>query len=183
MVRINLIPSEQVRKKSRKPIEIQNQLILASVTLSLVVLVLGSSWILLDRKMAALEEDKTEKLREIEALKAQIQEVENYERDKKTVAERIGVIKQLRANQGVPVQLLDGISAGIPSRVWLLGLTENAGMIDLSGRAMTNGEIVEFVDELRKNPMFKGVQLVESRQEKEGALSVYTFKITFSVLS
>jgi len=183
MVRINLISTEQTRKKKRKPIEIQNQMILASVMLSLLILLLGSGWILLDRKLASLETEKTEKMAEIEILKAQIKEVENYERDKKTVAERIGVIKQLRANQAIPVQLLDGISAGIPSRVWLTDMTENAGMIDLSGRSMTNGEIVDFVEGLRKNPVFKTVQLVESRQEKEGDVSVYTFRLTFSVLS
>ena len=183
MVRINLIPSEQVRKKKRKPIESQNQLILASVTLSLVVLLLGSGWILLDRKLTSLAEEKAQKLAEIEILKAQIQEVENYERDKKRVAERIGAIKQLRANQAIPVKLLDGISAGIPPRVWLVGMTENAGMIDITGRSMTNGEIVDFVEALRKNPIFKGVSLVESKQEKEGNVLVYTFKLTFSLLS
>ncbi|MBI3358031.1 MAG: PilN domain-containing protein [Nitrospirae bacterium] len=183
MVRINLISSEQTRKKKRGPIEIQNQMILASVVLSVVVLLLGSGWILLDRKLASLDTEKTEKLKAIEVLKAQIKEVENYERDKKTVAERIGVIKQLRANQAVPVQLLDGISAGIPSRVWLIGITENAGMIDLSGRSMTNGEIADFVQGLRNNPAFKAVQLVESRQEREGDVVVYAFRLTFSVLS
>jgi len=183
MVRVNLISSEQTRKKKRKPIEIQNQMILASVVLSLVLLLLGSGWIILDKKLASLETEKAAKLAEIEVLKAQIQEVENYERDKKKVTERIGVIKQLRANQAIPVQLLDGLSAGIPPRVWLVGLTENSGMIDLSGRSVTNGEIVDFVEGLRKNPLFKGVTLVESRQEKEGEVSVYSFRLTFSVLS
>ena len=158
-------------------------MILASVMLSLVVLLLGSGWILLDRKLASLETEKSEKLVEVEVLKAQIKEVENYERDKKTVTERIGVINQLRANQAMPVQLLDGISAGIPPRVWLIGMTENGGVIDLSGRSMTNGEIVDFVEGLRKNPVFKTVQLVESRQEKERDVSVYTFRLTFSILS
>lgn len=181
MVRINLIPSDQARKKKHKPIEIQNQLILASVMLSVVVLLLGSGWILLDRKLASLETEKVEKLAEIELLKAQIKEVENYEQDKKTVTERISVIKQLRANQAIPVRLLDGISAGIPPRVWLIGMTENAGVVDISGRAMTNGEIVDFVEKLRGNPIFKGVSLVESRQEKEGDALVYTFRLTFSI--
>ena len=158
-------------------------MILASVLLSLIVLLIGSGWILLDRKLEALQAEKTAKLKEIEVLKAQIKEVENYERDKKTVAERIAVIKQLRANQAIPVQLLDGISAGIPARVWLIDITENSGMVDLSGRSMTNGEIVDFVEQLRKNPVFKGVQLVESKQEKEGDVPVYTFRLTFSVLS
>jgi Tfp pilus assembly protein PilN len=156
---------------------------MGSVLLALLVLLLGSGWILLDRKLASLETEKTQKLAEIEVLKVQIKEVENYERDKKIVSERIDIIKQLRTNQAMPVQLLDGISAGIPPRVWIVGMTENAGTIDLSGRSMTNGEIVDFVKGLRENPYFKEVSLAESRQEKEGDVLVYAFKLTFSVAS
>jgi len=179
MVRINLISSEQANLKRRQPLEIQNQLIVCSVALSVFVLIVGIVWILLDRKITSLEMEKTDKLAYLEVLKAQVQEVENYERDKKIVMERIAAIEQLRAHQAIPVQLLDGISQGIPSRVWLVGLTENGGRIDLQGRSMTNGEIVDFVNQLKQNPKFKEVQLVESKQEKEMDVSVYSFKLTF----
>jgi len=182
MVRINLISTDQaVQRKKRIAIAIQNQLILGSVILSIVVLVLGVFWILLDRKISSMELEKTAKTAELEVLKAQVQEVENYERDKKTVLERIGVIVKLRENQAIPVQLLDGVSQGIPARVWLTALHENDGKVDIEGRSMTNGEIVDFVNNLKENPMFQGVQLLESRQEKEIGVSVYAFKLTFSI--
>lgn len=180
MVRINLIPSGRARRK--KPLEIQNQLVIGAIALAGVILVLGVTWILLDTKLASLDLEKKEKSQELELVKAKVQEVENYERDKKTVLDRIGVIHQLRANQAIPVQLLDGISQGIPIRVWLTALSENTGRVDLQGRAMTNGEIVDFVNHLKENPMFKDVQLVESRQEKEQGVLVYSFKLNFSVV-
>ncbi len=183
MVRINLISSEDTRRRKRKPIEFQNQLILGSVLISFVVLLLGSGWILLDRKLAALEVEKTQKQQELELLKAQVKEVENYERDKKVVLERIAVIEQLRTNQAIPVRLLNGVSESIPARVWLVTLTENGGRVDLQGKSMTNGEIVDFVNSLRTNPAFKNVQIVESKQERDVGVSVYTFTLTFSVLS
>ncbi len=183
MVRINLLATDQAKRKKRKPLEIQNQLILGSVLLSVVVLILGSGWILLDRKIASLGIEKTQKLQDLETLKAQVKEVENYEADKKKVSERIMIIEQLRSNQAIPVQLLDGVSEGIPPRVWLTSLSENAGRIDVDGKSMTNGEIVDFVNSLKKNPVFKDVQLVESRQAAEGGVLVYVFKLTFSMLS
>jgi type IV pilus assembly protein PilN len=183
MVRINLIPSDQQVRRKRKPLEIENQLILASILMSVVVLMLGSFWILLDRKIASLDMEKSQKLSELEVLKAQVKEVENYEQDKKMVTDRITVIEKLRATQAIPVQLLDGISEGIPARVWLTGLSENSGRIDLSGRSMTNSEIVDFVNNLKKNPVFKEVHLIESRQEVEGGVPVYSFKLAFSVLT
>ncbi len=183
MVRINLIDTEYRGKRRRKPLEIQNQLILGSVLSSVVVALLGSAWIFLDKKIAALEVEKTQKLQELDLLKAQVKEVENYEQDKRTVSERIAIIEQLRTTQAIPVQLLDGVSEGIPPRVWLTALSENGGRIDLQGRSMTNSEIVDFVNNLKKNPVFKEVQLIESRQESEAGVSVYSFKLTFSVAS
>ena len=182
MVRINLISAEQgIQKRKRVAIVIQNQLILGSVLLSVVVLILGVVWILLDRRISSLEIEKTAKLEELAILKAQVQEVENYERDKKTVLERIDVIHKLREHQALPVQLLDGVSRGIPARVWLTVLRENTGKVEIEGRSMTNGEIVDFVSRLKENPMFRAVELLESRQEKEMGVSVYSFKLTFSL--
>ncbi len=183
MVRINLISSEQAQLKRRKPLEIQNQLIIASVGLSILILALGMGWIILDRRIASLNTEITAKLAELEILKAQVAEVENYERDKKMVSERIMAIEELRAHQTIPVQLLDGISHGIPSRVWLVSLNESGGKVDIHGKSMTNGEIVDFVNALKKNPFFTGVELIESKQEKEMDVSVYSFKLVFSVVS
>jgi len=184
MVRINLISAEQgVQKRKRVAIAIQNQLILGSVLLSVVVLILGVVWILLDRRISSMEIERTAKLAELEVLKAQVQEVENYERDKKTVLERINIIRKLRSNQALPVQLLDGVSRGIPARVWLSVLDENDGKVNIEGRSMTNGEIVDFVNRLKENPVFRDIQLLESRQEQEMGISVYAFKLTLSLVS
>ena len=149
--------------------------------MSLVVLTLGIVWILLDKRIVSMEAEKTVKMQELALLKEQVREVENYERDKKTVLERIDIILKLRSNQAVPVQLLDGISQGIPPRVWLTALRENDGKVDIEGRSMTNGEIVDFVNRLKENPMFQEVQLIESRQEKEMGVSVYAFKLVFTI--
>jgi len=182
MVRINLISFDQgIQKKRRVAIAIQNQLILASITLSVVVLIFGVVWILMDRKIVSMEIEKAAKTEELAILTEQVKEVENYEKDKQKVTERIQVIRKLRATQAIPVQLLDGISQGIPARVWLMAVHENDGKVEIDGRSMTNGEIVDFVNRLKENPMFRDVQLIESRQEKELGIAVYAFKLIFSV--
>jgi type IV pilus assembly protein PilN len=181
MIRINLLPTQKA-KKGKKKVEIQSQLILASAVLSVLFLILGYSWISLNEKVDNLTTEKTKLTTELGVLKTKVKEVENYERDKKAVEEKIGIIEQLRKNQSIPVLLLDQISRSLPEKVWLLNLNQQNGVIDLEGRATTNSEIVDFINNLKKSPLFKDVQIVESIQNMEGAISIYTFKLKWSLV-
>lgn len=181
MIKINLL-SSQKSKKTRKKIEIQSQLILASVALSVVFLIWGYVWILLNEKVDHLQSDKAKLNAELSVLKVKVKEVENYERDKKVVEEKIKIIEQLRKNQSVPVLLLDEVSRSLPERVWLVGLTEQSGTVDLDGKATTNSEIVDFINNLKKSSLFKNIQILESRQSAEGSISVYSFKLKWSIV-
>ena len=181
MIKINLLPSQKA-KKGKKKVEIQSQLILASILLSVLFLVLGYIWILLNEKVDNLAADKTKLTTELGALKAKVKEVENYERDKKAVEGKIKIIEQLRKNQSVPVLLLDQISRSLPEKVWLVSVNEQNGVIDLDGKATTNSEIVDFINNLKKSSLFKDVQILESRQNVEGAIVIYTFKLKWSLV-
>lgn len=180
MIKINLLSSQKA-KKTRKKIEIQSQLILASVVLSVVLLFVGYFWILLNERVDHLQADKAKLTTELGVLKAKVKEVENYERDKKIVEDKIKIIQQLRKNQSIPVFLLDEVSKSLPERVWLVGLVEQGGMIDLEGKATTNGEIVDFINNLKRSSLFKDVQILESRQSMEGTVSIYTFKLKWAI--
>ena len=180
MIKINLL-SAQKAKKTRKKIEIQSQLILASVVLSVVLLIWGYVWILLNEKVDRLQSDKAKLTTELGLLKAKVKEVENYERDKKIVEDKIKIIQQLRKNQSIPVFLLDEVSKSLPEKVWLVGMVEQGGTVDLEGKATTNGEIVDFINNLKKSALFKDIQILESRQSMEGAISIYTFKLKWAI--
>jgi type IV pilus assembly protein PilN len=182
MIKINLLSSQKA-KKTRKKIEIQSQLILASVALSVVILICGYVWILLNEKVDHIQTEQAKLKTELVVLKAKVKEVENYERDKKVVEEKIKVIEQLRKKQSVPVLLLDEVSKSLPERVWLMSLTEQGGMVDLDGKATTNSEIVDFINNLKKSSLFKDVQILESRQSLEGTISVYSFKLKWAIVA
>lgn len=180
MIKINLLPTQKA-KKGKKKVEIQSQLILASVVLSVLLLILGYVWILLNEKVDNLTAEKTKLTTELGVLKAKVKEVENYEKDKKAVEEKIKIIEQLRTNQSIPVHLLDQISRSLPEKVWLVTVNEQNGVIDLEGKATTNSEIVDFINNLKRSSLFKDVQILESRQNLEGTISIYTFKLKWSL--
>jgi type IV pilus assembly protein PilN len=115
--------------------------------------------------------------KDLAALKVKVKEVEDYEKNKKNFEEKIGIIEQLRKNQSGPVHLLEEISRSLPDRVWLTSLTEQGGKIDLEGKAVTNAEIVDFINNLKTSRYISEIQLIESRQTAEGGIPVYNFKL------
>ncbi len=182
MMRINLLPHEKP-KKNKIWKEIQSQLVATFSALFIFVLVLGYVTTLLNKRIETLALDEARLVKELEGLKAKLKEVEDHERDKKTVEEKIKLITKLRKNQSAPVYLLDEITRSLPERVWLIHLSEQSGVIGLEGKAASTGEIVDFINNLKKSPLFNNVRILESRQNLEGKGSTYSFRLEGALLS
>jgi len=176
MIEINLLTPHRAKKTKRK-VEIQSQLLVVIAVCSVTLVLCGLVWGRLNDKVAVLKSETSVLSAELVQLKTKVKEVQGFERNKKVVQEKIEVIDQLRKNQSVPVHLLDEISKSLPERAWITSLTENLGNIDLDGRAVTNNDIVEFIDNLKASPFFGDVQILESRKSAEGNVPVYLFRL------
>lgn len=182
MIKINLLKPERA-KRTKKRGSLEPQMIWIGLGSVVLIIAWYIGWSLLNKKVERLQAEETHLSTELASLKAQVKEVENFEEDRKKVKEKIQIIQQLRKNQAIPVYLLDEISKRLPNRVWLVSLSEQDGTINLSGKAITNNEIVDFIDNLKNVSSFKNVQIVESRQGKETDITVYSFRLKWSILS
>lgn len=177
MIKINLSTIKKGVKKSKVSVQFQSQLIAAVVV---ALLVLGGAvygWTWLNSKVNRLQNEKAQAQKELAALKEKVKEVENYERDKKNFEEKISVIEQLKKNQTGPVFMLDEVSKNIPERVWLTKLSESGGRISLEGNAISNTDLVNFVNNLRNAKGFSNVDLTESKSAMEGNIPIFIFKL------
>src|SRR5205085_360766 len=124
---------------------------------------------------------KEEKKKELEALQKKVQEVEDLEKKKRLLEDKNRIIEQLRKNQGGPVRLLDYLSQSLdPLKVWLTSV-DGDSQVTVSGKALTNDDIVEFINNLQRSNYFSSVMLDESRQGIDEGLTVYTFKLIMKV--
>jgi type IV pilus assembly protein PilN len=177
MIKINLL-SQLRAKKVKKQAEIQYQLWLFGGFLVLAVVVLGYLWFYLNDRITNLQTERIAMDQTLNQLKVKVKEVENFEKDKKNFEEKINVIQQLKFNQSGPVHLLDEVSRNLPARVWLVALTQNNRNVSIEGKAITNSEIVDFIDNLKKTQFFSNIELLESRQATEGNVPIYNFKLS-----
>jgi len=182
MIKINLLSPERP-KKNRKKIRLQVQMIWGLLTAGAMVFLWFFALNLFDEQLGVLQVDHSALTTELSKLKLKVKEVENYEEDRKKVNEKILIIQRLRKNQSIPVHLLDEVSKSLPDRVWLLSLSEKSGSVDLSGKATSNSEIVDFANNLKAETSFENVQILETRQRKEENITIYSFRLQWSILS
>lgn len=176
MIKVNLLGVERPKRARKVSKGAGRAAGLAALAL-LLVGAMGFVWWSMSSRVSNLAREKVALNQELTALKAKVKEVENYEKNKKTFEEKIAIIEQLRKNQTGPVRLLDEISRSLPDRVWLTSLSEQGGKVDLEGRAVTNSEIVDFINNLKESRHIGEIQLIESRQVSESGVPVYNFKL------
>jgi type IV pilus assembly protein PilN len=180
MIRINLLP---VKQKQRQ-YTVVYQLVVGGV---IVMIMLAGCTIdhLLQLKTLHDKQAQVQKLdREIAELERLIGEVKQFEQKKAELQRKLDVINNLKNNKVGPVHLLEELSVNIPKKAWLTAIKETttgpaSHQVSLTGEAISDEVIAEFMTKLGESEYFKNVNLIEARSagEKQG-VSTQSFQIT-----
>lgn len=180
MIRINLLASRPKGTKAKPQYDARAQALLG---VGVILIVLAGCWwysAALDTEIEALEQEKQEKEKQIAQLKEQVKQVQDFEQKKKLLEEKNRVIDQLEQSRVGPVKVLDHVSQSIePLKIWLTKLGVTADTVELEGKALTNDDVVEFANNLRRTDYFTAINLQESKAATENKVNVYQFRLTF----
>ncbi len=180
MIRINLLASGPKGTKAKPQYDVRAQ---AMLGVGVVLIVLAGCWwysSALDGEIATLQEDKQGKETQIAQLKQQVKQVEDFEQKKKLLEEKNRIIEQLEQSRTGPVKVLDHVSQSVePLKIWLTKLGMASDAVELEGKALTNDDVVEFANNLRRTEYFTGINLQESKAATENKVNVYQFRLTF----
>jgi type IV pilus assembly protein PilN len=135
-------------------------------------------WYLQKRTLAERQEIQTQRQQEADKLQAIINEVENYQKRKESLQQRIDLINKLKQNQKGPVRIMDQISRDLPDLVWLDRMEVTGGRIAIAGRGLNPNAIALFVLNVKNDPYFEEPQLGTMAQVS-GTPVVYSFDMTF----
>jgi type IV pilus assembly protein PilN len=181
MIRINLLPEPRIQRGTT---QWNVRLEAAGGAAALAVVVMACvyySWVL-DEAIQSKQRTKQDKERLIAALQQQVKQVADFEKKKQLLEEKNRVIEQLERQRGEPVRTLDYVSQSLdPLKLWLVKLEMKEEQVDLEGKALSQNDIVEFANNLRRTDYFKDIWLIESRAAVEGKTPVYQFKISARV--
>lgn len=177
MIRINLLP---VRAKKKRNTSIY-QLVAMSGGIIFTLLVALIVHFAFANKIAEQEKKIADSDMEIKRLEKIIGEVKELDEQKSRLLNQLAVIDKLEKGKRGPVRVLDQLSNEIPKRVWISSFREASGALTLTGAAMDNAEISEFVRVLQKSSYFSDVLLKFSQSAEVSGQTVFTFEVTAKV--
>jgi type IV pilus assembly protein PilN len=171
MMRINLLAPERATKKKTgggpsmpSAGALQSYLLLALFAGGAAVLCAGLWWLQsnkladLDTRIAADQKRQ----RELQAIK---QQVDEFQRKKAVLENKVAVIEMLRTAQKSPVHMLDEISKSLPDYVWLSQMDETRGAVRFQGQSNSLAAVADFISSLQTSGWFPTVELVSSREQ------------------
>ncbi len=176
MIKINLVsagPEVAATRKATPEISTgghQGDIILL-VALMIGLAITGVRWYMLQSTINELESIKAEKTAERNELQKYIDKVEELERKRSELKAKIDTIRQLKENQKGPVRILDEISRTMPDLVWLTGLDLKENHVTLSGMALDENAVANYVDNLDASPFFSEPTVVTIQRSKKDAFS------------
>lgn len=173
MIRINLLP---VRAKKKRNTSIY-QLVAMSGGVVFTLLVAATVHFYFEGQIADQEKKIADAAAEIKRLEKIIGEVKELDQQKSRLLNQLAVIDKLEKGKRGPVRVLDELSTAIPKRVWLTNFKEAAGVLSMTGAAIDNADISEFMRALQKSQYFSDVQLKFTQSDAREGVSVYNFEV------
>jgi type IV pilus assembly protein PilN len=181
MIRINLVAPERAKAKPKAaaagpaapPGAIQSVLLIAFFVGGAAVLCAGAWW-LKSSELAALDQrisDDRQRLAQLQAIQKQVDE---FQKKKTLLENKVKVIESLRLAQKSPVHMLDEISKALPDYVWLTNMEETRGSMKFTGESNSLAAVADFMAALQRTGWFPQVDLVTSTAKG----SVVAFDLT-----
>ena len=160
MIRINLLPTEEVERAADQRQQIATVGLVVAVSL-LALIVIHS---VQAAQTARANHRLTQVREELEAITGPYQELVKIQAQQKELEEKLKVITQLEARSGGPVKVMTDLSGAMPDKLWLTEFNEAAGTVKMSGYSVDEQTIADFLRRLGSSSYFTGVDLEETTQ-------------------
>jgi len=180
MIRINILPGGPKGRAAKPQYDVRAQVLLG---IGVILVTLAGCWwysASLDSELDARQEEKRDKEKQVTQLKERVKQVQDFEKRRKLLEDKNRIIDQLEQSRMGPVKVLDHVSQSLePLKVWLTKLGVTSDTVELEGKAITNDDVVEFVNNLRRTDYFTGINLQESKAAIENKINLYQFRLAF----
>lgn len=155
MIKINLLPTKNVRKRSMGLMQ------LVALLVAYVVLIAVLAFLYYDKQgqidkfnkeIAAIEKD-------IVKQKQYQKDLDEYKKRESALQQKLDVIKNLRQSKTTPTVYMEELSKIIPQKVWLEEFNNANGNILMKGLATEHQDVALFMSNLESSKMFANIKM------------------------
>lgn len=177
MIRINLLPHREEKRKARR-----QQFALFAALVAVVGLVV---WFIGHTILAGYVDGQDAKnvflKQEIAALDTEIVEIKGLREQAEALLSRKQVIESLQTNRTETVQLFNELVRQMPEGVYLKSLKQSGSKINLIGYAQSNARVSTLMRNLEASPHLERADLVEVKAAVLNTRRVSEFNLNVSI--
>ncbi len=160
MIRINLLPV----KEAQRALGRRRQLSVVVLSLTVALLVMVIPYMLQQHRIEKLDTEIDQLRAEVAKLELQAKEVKDLDKKELDLKAKLKVIEDLKHKRVGPVRILEDLGTSAPEKLWLLEFNDAAASATITGMALDNQTIAEFMRRLQQSRYFYDVDLVETSQ-------------------
>lgn len=182
MPRINLLPWRETLKQERQ----LRFVIIALISLAITALVVLGVHLFMEGEIAYQESRNNYLQAEIKKAEAQIQEIEELDKKKQRLIERMNVIQELEESRPQVVHLFDELVKQVPNGVYFTSLTQKGNKVTLEGVAQSDARVSSLMSNFENSQWLTQPKIffIESKNEsknkkdnKENSRNISIFKL------
>ncbi|HZW36691.1 MAG: PilN domain-containing protein [Deltaproteobacteria bacterium] len=176
MIRINLIRG---KRKKRREVNVN------AVYLLIPVLVLAGLLLyhrMITNRIETLQTNIQKANADIARLKQEIGEVEKFKARKAELQKKVDIISNLQTGRTLPVKVFESLNTSIPEKCWIDKLDVKGDQITVSGVALNNNTIANFMTALGQSGRFQGVELGSAEQTSVLGVKLMKFNLAFRTI-
>ena len=159
MIRINLLPHREEKRKSRR----QRFYILSGLVATLAAVVTLFGWTLLSQ-MIGSQEERNQFIRSKNAdLDKEIAQVKALQAEIGALQAKKKVVEDLQSKRSLAVGILNEMSKRTPDGAYLKSFKQDAQGVTISGYAHSNSRVSEFMLQLAQSELFDQPRLLETK--------------------
>ena len=173
MIEINLLPVRAARR--RESFRLQSSIAVLTIILVIICIILFQANLkkrenAVDTQTASVEE-------EIAKLEKIVGEIEKLKQERAKLEKKHAVIKNLDKGRMRAVYIMDGLSEITPEKIWIESLDKSGKSLKITGVALDNDTIADFMMKLQQSKYFGGVELGASEQINRGGMKFKKFNL------
>jgi len=178
MLKINLLPVRQLKKRAKAKKQLWGMCFLFIGSLALAAFV----GMLQANKLSNLRADVAALQQEKVSFDSILKKMDRLEEDKIEFTRKTNIIRELKANSSLTVRLIDEVANRIDNkRMWLTSLNQQGSSLQLSGVALDNQTVAQFMNKLKESIFVQGVSLKSSSLKIVSGRDLKSFSLVCQV--
>jgi type IV pilus assembly protein PilN len=173
MIRINLLPVKELKAEVGR----RREVTIATVSLVVTLAAILGIYLYQMRQASTLEKELATLQAELQVFNAKAKEVGVIQNKIKEFQSKLQVLESINKKKSGPFGVMESLSAATPSALWLTEFRETGGNVTITGVAVDNQTIAEFLKTLGSYAFFKETELVETTQSDQPGMPPRKFSI------